>query len=145
MNKTSLYPFIVAPFLFVIAVIASCSGGGGGRGGPVVNTGPAKTSAQIQAARDAADGPVSLPVGSAIVTYVTSSYSAIDPAGFFIQAEKTGPALFVAVDPATLTPAPAAGDVVDLTITEMSTSAPPGGRPRSPGSRAPDRALPLLR
>ena len=121
MNKTRLYPFTVAPLLLVIAIVASCSGGGGG--GLVVNTGPAKTSAQIQAARDAANGPVSLPIASAIVTYVTSSYSAIDPAGFFIQAEKTGPALFVAVDPATLTPGPATGDVVDLTITEMSTSA----------------------
>jgi hypothetical protein len=44
-----------------------------------------------------------------------------DPAGFTIQAQQTGPGLFVTVDPATLSPMPAVGDVVDFTITQMGT------------------------
>jgi Bacterial Ig-like domain len=45
-----------------------------------------------------------------------------DPAGFTVQAAQLGPALFIAVDPNTLTPAPAVGDVVTLTVTSMATT-----------------------
>lgn len=80
-------------------------------------------SAQIQAARDAADGTgLSLPIQGAHVTYVRPQIG-VDAAGFFIQAEALGPALFVAVDPSTLAPVPAAGDEVDLTVTAMATVA----------------------
>ena len=40
-----------------------------------------------------------------------------DPAGFFVQSAMTGPALFVAVDPASLSPAPQSGDRVSFTVT----------------------------
>ncbi len=97
------------------------------------------TSLQIQAVRDAADqtanvadggdagdagdasddggdaGSLNLPVDHAIVTYVHAAIGN-DVAGFFVQAEKTGPALFVAVDPSTLNPLPVAGDDVSFVV-----------------------------
>jgi len=78
------------------------------------------SSAQIDAVRGAADGSVDLPIRSALVTYTKPAVGA-DPAGFFVQAERDGPALFVAVDPATLIPSPAAEDLVSLTVTGKST------------------------
>lgn len=93
---------------------------GGGDGG----TSP--TSLQIQAVKTAAPalpdggdpGPVTLnlPIDHALVTYVRPVVGT-DPAGFFLQAEQTGPAVFVAIDPTTLTPVPAVGDDVSLTVT----------------------------
>jgi hypothetical protein len=80
---------------------------------------PAAGSAQILAARSAADGGVSLPI-TAYATY-TKVLIGGDPAGFFVQAEAAGPALFVAVDPATLLPVPAPGDLVSFTVTTMGT------------------------
>jgi hypothetical protein len=77
-------------------------------------------SAEIQAARDAADGTVDLPIDGAYVTYVRPEIGA-DPAGFYIQAAQTGPALFVQIDPASQTPPPAVGDTVSFTIAEMGT------------------------
>src|SRR5690242_540777 len=69
----------------------------------------------IAAARAAADGTaLSLAIRGATVTYEKPQIGnpSNDPAGFTIQAVRPGPALFVAVDPATLTPIPAVGDVV---------------------------------
>ncbi|WP_216612430.1 hypothetical protein [Myxococcus xanthus] len=43
-----------------------------------------------------------------------------DAAGFFLQAEQEGPALFVEVDPLTLSPAPQAGARVRVTVSEKS-------------------------
>jgi hypothetical protein len=60
-------------------------------------------------------------VTGAFVTYVRPSIGN-DGAGFFIQAEQDGPAIFVAVDPATLTPIPAAGDEVELTADTVEVS-----------------------
>lgn len=82
---------------------------------------PAASSAQIAAVRAASPGALSpaLPVDGAVVTYVVPAIGA-DPAGFFVQAATTGPALFVAIDPATLTPPPAAGDVVALDVAETA-------------------------
>ncbi len=79
------------------------------------------TSIQIQAVRTAAGttpdgGTLSLPIDDAIVTY-TKALVGAEPAGFFVQAEQTGPAIFVAVDPQTLTPVPAPGDQVSFTVT----------------------------
>ena len=70
----------------------------------------------------AADGSgLDLPIRHAIVTYLKPQIGDLtnDPAGFTIQASQTGPALFVSVDPATLTPPAEVGDVVDFTITTM--------------------------
>jgi hypothetical protein len=56
----------------------------------------------------------------ALVTYV-KPLTGSDPAGFFLQAEANGPALFVAVDPDTLTPVPVVGDRVSLTVAQKTT------------------------
>jgi hypothetical protein len=85
------------------------------------------TSQQIQAVRTAASttpdgGTVNLAVDNAVVTYVRPVVGT-DPAGFFVQAEKTGPAVFVAVDPSTLTPAPVPGDEVSFRATSVSSIA----------------------
>jgi hypothetical protein len=90
-------------------------------GSRIAAAGPAAT-AQIAVARAAADGMTSLPITNAPVTYVKPSLGGLDPAGFFVQGERDGPALFVAVDPATLIPAPAAGDGVSFTIVTMGTA-----------------------
>lgn len=79
------------------------------------------TSKQILAVRNAASasqdaGALALPIDGATVTYVKPLVGS-EPAGFFVQAEQTGPAIFVAVDPSTLSPAPVAGDEVSFTVT----------------------------
>jgi hypothetical protein len=77
-------------------------------------------SADLAAARAAPDAPgQSLSVNGARVTYVRALLGN-DPAGFFLQADPLGPGLFVAVDPATLTPPPVVGDRVALTITTLA-------------------------
>jgi hypothetical protein len=79
------------------------------------------SSEWILFARQAPDGAnQSLPIMGATVTYLKPAIGN-DPAGFTIQAEQLGPALMVAVDPSTLTPAPVVGDVVSFTITTMAT------------------------
>lgn len=78
-------------------------------------------SAQIQVVLTTGEATsLSLPVQGAWVTYLKPALGNVtnDPAGFFLQADPTGPALFVAVDPATLSPPPVVGDEVDLTVTE---------------------------
>ena len=70
----------------------------------------------------AADGAVDLPVVQVWVTY-TKVAVGNDVAGFFVQAMQTGPAVFVAVDPATLDPIPAVGDRVSFTVNEVDTDA----------------------
>jgi hypothetical protein len=88
-------------------------------------TPPLTTSAQITAARNAAAGAgLMLPIQGAKITYLKPALGnlANDPAGFTIQADKLGPALFVAVDPANLVPVPAVGDVVSLTVTSMGNT-----------------------
>jgi endonuclease G len=80
----------------------------------------------IAAARAAVDGNnLVLLIYGATVTYLKPQVGnpTGDPAGFTIQASQTGPGLFVAVDPATLTPAPQVGDVVNFTITGKRTVA----------------------
>lgn len=81
----------------------------------------ASTVGQIEAARATADGTgLMLPIEGVYVTYLKPAIGT-DPAGFTIQASMDGPALFIAVDPASLTPAPTVGDQVSFTITEMGT------------------------
>jgi hypothetical protein len=78
-------------------------------------------SALIAAARSTADGTgLDLPIEGAWVTYVREEYG-YEYAGFFIQADQAGPALFVGIDPATLAPVPQVGDEVSFTIIAMAT------------------------
>jgi DNA/RNA endonuclease G (NUC1) len=81
---------------------------------------PASTSAQIAAVRAATDGALSLPIEQALVTY-TKPLIGSDAAGFFVQSERAGPAVFVAVDPTTLGGGIAAGDRVTFTATNKAT------------------------
>ncbi len=76
-------------------------------------------------------GPAALRVEGAVVTYTVpatlrtdGSVSSTDPAGFFVQADRTGPALFVAVDPATLSPQLSRGDRVSFTVGRVSSPTP---------------------
>jgi hypothetical protein len=89
-------------------------------------------SAQIRAVQMAAAGMVDLPIEGVLVTYVVPAIAGAtagnDPAGFAVQADPTGPALFIAVDPATLMPAPTAGDRVSFRVT--TTRAVNGGASR---------------
>ncbi|MCP3143579.1 hypothetical protein [Pyxidicoccus xibeiensis] len=75
-------------------------------------------SAQIAAVRAAADGPVDLRVDGAYITFVKPGVGTLanDPAGFFLQAERSGPALFVEVDPAVLSSVPQAGMRVSILV-----------------------------
>jgi hypothetical protein len=77
----------------------------------------------IKEARAATDGAnQTLAIHHVVVTYIKPQVNTTtDPAGFTIQASKEGPALFISVDPASLSPAPAVGDTVDFTITTMGT------------------------
>jgi len=76
---------------------------------------------QIETARQLLDGAADAAITGAMVTYRTPAIGN-DPAGFFVQASQPGPALFVAVDPATLVPAPEPGDVVNLRVTQLATA-----------------------
>jgi hypothetical protein len=87
---------------------------------------PANVSAQIATMRSRANGAISDFIDYALVTYTKPNTGATtgtssDPAGFFLQSEKNGPAVFVAVDPTTLSPAPKVGDRVRLRATEKAT------------------------
>ncbi|NOK05185.1 MULTISPECIES: chitobiase/beta-hexosaminidase C-terminal domain-containing protein, partial [Myxococcus] len=79
-------------------------------------------SEQIQAVRNAATGSVNLVISGARITYVKPAVGNMvnDAAGFFLQAEQAGPALFVEVDPLTFTPEPQAGARVRVTVSEKS-------------------------
>jgi hypothetical protein len=76
---------------------------------------------QLAALRAAADGAVAVGVSGATVTYGKPAVGN-DPAGFFVQGGPGGPALFVRIDPATLTPVPVAGDRVSFTAATMATA-----------------------
>ncbi|MBA3502701.1 MAG: hypothetical protein H0T65_20235, partial [Deltaproteobacteria bacterium] len=93
----------------------------------------ANAADQIAAAKMTADGnALSLPIGYAVVTYIKPQTGSLinDPAGFTIQASKMGPAIFVAVDPATTNPVLARGDVISFTVTDLVTV---GGQKRVTG------------
>lgn len=87
--------------------------------------------AGIVEARAAADGAgLDLPIRNVTVTYLKPQIGSTtnDPAGFTIQGEQTGPALFISVDPATLTPPAAVGDIVSFQINMLGTV---GGQKRA--------------
>ena len=79
--------------------------------------------------RAAADGAIAIKLSSVTVTYIKPQIGdpTSDPAGFTIQTDLAGPAIFVAVDPTTLPVVPVAGDVLNLTVTHKTTVA---GQPR---------------
>lgn len=80
------------------------------------------TSSQIQDWLIVGDGHDynGWPIEGATVTYVRPAIGD-DMAGFYIQAEQSGPAVFIAVDPATLNPVPVVGDLVTLWPTDKNT------------------------
>lgn len=96
------------------------TGGGAGGGGAVVDSGVPEL--EIANARGNADAGIMTPVSisAATVTYLRPSFGT-ETAGFFVQAAAMGPAIFVLVDPTTLTPAPQVGDRVSFTATTFST------------------------
>ncbi|MGN6104697.1 MAG: hypothetical protein ACTHU0_06315 [Kofleriaceae bacterium] len=75
--------------------------------------------AEARASFDASG--LELPITDVIVTHVRPRLGTTAPAGFTVQVDREGPALFVSVDPATLTPPPAVGDVVSFEIYTMGT------------------------
>ena len=88
-----------------------------------VDGGGSDPSAQIQAVLDAPDGVADLLIQGAIVTYVKPGIDdVLDGPGFFLQAEQSGPALYVNVDPATLVPPAAVGQTVELRVTAVGTT-----------------------
>lgn len=80
------------------------------------------SSGDIAAVRAAAVGPIDISVSGALVTYLRPASAGGDPAGFWVQAEASGPAMFVAVDPATLDPSPQVGDRVSFVAKERGVS-----------------------
>jgi len=101
---------------------AAGTGGDGGAAGTGGSAG-AGGSDQIAAVRAESDGSgLALDVSGVYVTYLKPTLGQ-DAAGFFVQGEASGPAIFVAVDPATLTPSPAVGDKVSFTVTALATTA----------------------
>jgi hypothetical protein len=108
------------------------SGAGGDQG--VAPPDLSSPSGHIDAVRMAADGRMSTPDGGmlnllvdeVLVTYVKPGIGG-DPAGFFVQAEMDGPALFVAVDPATISPAPTVGDKVTFTVETVNAASKVSG------------------
>jgi len=77
-------------------------------------------SMSLAAIRAAIDGPIMHAASGVVVTYLKPEVGA-DPAGFFLQAERDGPAVFVGIDPASLSPSPVPGQVVTFTATERAT------------------------
>jgi hypothetical protein len=74
----------------------------------------------LLAARAAPHGPADLLVEGPLVTYsLTGEPAGSGVNGFFLQWRKEGPALFVAVDPDSLSPPPLPGDKVSLRITQL--------------------------
>jgi hypothetical protein len=81
---------------------------------------PIDAQGQITLARQTPDGAADIAVPGAVVTYLRPAVGTA-PAGFFVQATPTGPAIVVEVDPAATAPALAAGDTIDFRITELGT------------------------
>ncbi|NMO15010.1 chitobiase/beta-hexosaminidase C-terminal domain-containing protein [Pyxidicoccus fallax] len=77
-------------------------------------------SEQIAWVREQPDSQMDMPIDGATVTYAKAFGSNLnDPAGFFIQAERQGPALFVEENPSVLNLR--AGDLVNLIVSERRT------------------------
>jgi hypothetical protein len=75
---------------------------------------------QLTLARAAEDGVVDIEIPGVVVTYLRPEVDST-PAGFFVQASATGPAILVEADPAAQDPVLAVGDVIDLRATEVGS------------------------
>lgn len=75
--------------------------------------------AQLFTIRNSPDGSVSLPLSSVMVTYTKESIGA-DNAGFMVQAETDGPALYIEIDPQSL--GATAGDLVSFDVLQLNTN-----------------------
>jgi hypothetical protein len=87
---------------------------------PVPGATPEQSSAQIRAVREAQDGTVDLPIDNTFVTYIKPELGA-DVAGFFLQSEPNGPAIFVS--DATAREQVQVGDRIRLRVTSKTTTA----------------------
>lgn len=83
---------------------------------------PSGASMAIATARALPNGTAGVVVDGAIVTFVRTTALGNDTPGFALQAEQQGPALWIAVDPSTLSPPPAVGDRVRLTIDTVGSN-----------------------
>ncbi|HEY0882121.1 MAG TPA: lamin tail domain-containing protein, partial [Archangium sp.] len=98
-------------------------GGGGATGGGGGTTGGGTGVTGIAGVRDLIDQNADITVARPTITgAVVSAFkpaisgaSNNDPVGFFLQSVQAGPAIFVAVDPATI-PNLAVGNLIDLTV-----------------------------
>ncbi len=92
---------------------------------PTPDAGPLDPVASLEMARALPDGEAEVRVGPVLVTAIKPAVArdGSDPehAGFFVQASAAGPALYVDVDPATLSPSPRVGDLVRFKVLEMGT------------------------
>lgn len=77
----------------------------------VDDAGDLNPSQLIEDVRNALEGAIDMPISGATVTYLKPAVGT-EPAGFYIQVDPRGPALFVEVDPVSLSPQPAPGDTV---------------------------------
>src|SRR5512138_1051895 len=128
--RAGLMRHLLIAFLTLVAV-AGCGDDKKGRLNPDAGSNnqppdgpPVSGSDGIGDAKGTADGTnLSLKITGATITYIKPAIGNVtnDPAGFTIQAKQNGVGLFVSVDPATLNPVPAVGDVVNFTITTMGT------------------------
>ncbi len=89
----------------------------------VIGTPPSDVSGRIAYIRSLPNGSIEESLEGALVTYTKAATGNTfnDPAGFFLQDERNGPALFVAVDPTTLSPVPQVGDRVSFVATRKAT------------------------
>ena len=81
---------------------------------------PPNPSEAIALLRTAEDGEVDVMVTGAVVTYKRPAVGGA-PAGFFLQADASGPAIVVELDPLSLDPEPQVGDLLSLRATELGT------------------------
>jgi hypothetical protein len=89
---------------------------------PVVGIAGVRAAAAKNLSKNTPDGgtlTMSIPVKDVYVTYIRPEVAGEndDPPGFFVQAVQTGPAVFVRINPADLTPSPLVGDLVQFTAT----------------------------
>jgi len=82
---------------------------------------PGNASLAIAQVRALPDGPAGIVIDGTLVTHVRPTPLGNDTAGFTIQADQPGPALFVSVDPLALSPPPAPGDRVRFTVDTIAT------------------------
>ncbi len=83
---------------------------------------PSNASLALATARALPNGPAAVLVDGALVTFVRTTALGNDTPGFAVQAEQQGPALWIAVDPATLSPPPALGDRIRFSIDQVGSN-----------------------